>query len=104
MSAAGITDGWEVRVRVEKLEGAALDWAYELARNNDPSDMMMTDEGLSIAISDDVNPPGWYYYAPRYQTAAEARELIRNRFGDEVRVPIKATRIKNPTYTRVKKP
>jgi hypothetical protein len=78
-------------VFVDGLTDVALWLAYELSRCPSNDDIKVSDDGfLVILLQDDYHPPGWYHYKRRADSDDAARQLVREKFGDVVTVPLGA--------------
>lgn len=87
LAAAGAT---EVDIPAAKLNGVALWWAYEVSLNPDTQAIKVDDQGdLLIMLNDDYHPPGWYYYRKFSVTEDAAQQLVTERLGTVVKIPIK---------------
>lgn len=82
----------------DALSGKALDWAYELARDPDTSNMKVVGGRIVIFIHDTDNEyggSGWYIYKRRFTDEDEARRIVAEKVGAFVIVP---TDLVSPKY------
>lgn len=78
--------------RIDDLQDSvALWWAYEKALNPDESTFRVSYGSLVIYLNDDVNPPGFYFFAkPTHLSLEQVKDFIKSRLGEEVYVPWEA--------------
>jgi hypothetical protein len=85
----------------EELTGKALDWAYEMARNPDMTDVRILFGRMEIHITDsdaEYGGSGWFAYKRRLTNEDAARKLVGEKLGEYIQVP---TDLISPKYAAI---